>query len=73
MILRLARERFNLIAAVIGDAQGRAILTTFYYTVLVPFSLLARSSGDTLQLRGKPTWLDRDAVPDDIDSALDQG
>ena len=37
------------LAGTIGDFQARALLTAFYFTLLVPFTLIARLQGDPLQ------------------------
>lgn len=75
--LRLAWDRFNLVASVIGDVQGRVIAVGFYFTILVPFGLISRFTGDPLRLHLARSsachWLDREPVPDDLDSARQQG
>lgn len=75
--LRLAWDRFNLIASVIGDVQGRIIAVGFYFTILVPFGLISRLTGDPLRLRSESSapmaWLEREPVPEDLDSARRQG
>lgn len=38
-----------------GSFQGRLILGLFYFTVMMPFSLLVRLAGDPLALRRKPS------------------
>lgn len=74
-ILRIAWDRFNLIALIIGDVQGRVIVVTFYFTILMPFALIARFTTDPLHAKHgtTPTWNKRPAVPTDIDSARQQG
>ena len=75
--LRLAWDRFNLVASVIGDVQGRIIAVGFYFTILVPFGLISRLTGDPLRLQAAKNapipWLEREPVPDDLDSARQQG
>ena len=76
-IFRLAWERFSLLTTIIGDVQGRIIAIGFYFTILVPFGILSRLFSDPLHLK-KPSsnasfWLERPAVPDDLDSAQQQG
>lgn len=45
------------VATAIGDFQGRVILTLLYFTLLVPFALIAKLM-DPLRLRKgpAPTW-----------------
>ena len=76
-IWRLAWSRFNLIASVIGDVQGRGLVMLFYFTILVPFALIARFTGDHLHQGAfrapSPSWLERPPTDDDLDSAREQG
>jgi hypothetical protein len=70
----LAWARFKIIAAIIGDIQGRVISTLFYFTILVPFSLIARVATDPLHVRDrKPAWLERAAISDSLEDARRQG
>ena len=73
-IFQLAWDRFNIIAAIIGDVQGRIIITAFYFTILVPFGIGARIFSDALRLRPTtPAWLDRPPVHNALDDARRQG
>jgi hypothetical protein len=73
-ILGLAWNRFNTIANVIGDVQGRVITMIFYFTILMPFGLISSLFNDPLALKSRPLrWQDREPVPNDIDSAREQG
>ncbi len=73
-ILGLAWARFGLIGAIIGEVQSRVLVTAFYFTVLVPFGLASRLLSDPLRRRQTtPTWLERDPVATDLDSARQQG
>jgi hypothetical protein len=73
-IFRTAWQRFNLIASIVGQVQSRIIVTLLYYTLLVPFALIARFAGDPLQKKAHtPAWLARPPVPTDLDSAHEQG
>lgn len=73
-IWRLAWDRFNLIGTIIGDVQGRVLITAFYFTILIPFGLGSRLLSDPLRQRTSETvWLERDAVPADLESARRQG
>jgi hypothetical protein len=47
-------EGWKEIAEDIGDFQSRLLLTVFYFTVAVPFALLARFVIDPLGLRKTP-------------------
>jgi hypothetical protein len=73
-IIHLAWDRFNIIAGVVGDVQGRVIVTLFYFTILVPFGLGARLLGDALHLRPRaPHWLERPSVSSALEEARRQG
>jgi len=73
-ILQIAWDRFKVVAAIVGDAQARVIATLFYFTILAPFGIISRFSTDPLQLHNKPsTWLDRPAVPNELEIAKRQG
>ena len=50
------------IARAIAEFQSRLLLTVFYFTVLVPFGLIARVLVDPLRLRrstGSSAWVAR--------------
>ena len=66
-------SRFKVIAGIVGDVEASIIAIGFYYTILVPFGLLARYSGKTLKQQEKVEWLERPLVPSDIDTAKRQG
>lgn len=74
-IVRLAWDRFTIIAGIVGDVQGRIIVTLFYFTILVPFGLGARLFGDSLHLRpgASSGWIERPPVPNDFENARRQG
>ena len=60
----------------IGNFQSRALLTVFYFTVLVPFALLTRLFGDPLRLKergAKTSWLAWSEREASLDSARQQG
>jgi hypothetical protein len=42
-------EGWKELAGYIGDFQSRFILTVFYFTIMVPFALMARIAGATLE------------------------
>jgi hypothetical protein len=72
-VLSLARQRLNLFAAINGNAQARIIATLFYFTVLVPFAVIARLAGDPLARHNTARWLERAPISNDLDSAQQQG
>lgn len=74
-ILALAWSRFKIIAAIIGDVQSRAIATIFYFTILVPFGLLAQffTRRETSQRSSTVKWVDRTPISSDIEMAKRQG
>jgi hypothetical protein len=72
-ILALAWKRFGLVAAIIGEGQGRVILSAFYFTILVPFALISRAVTDPLHVKDAPSWINREPIPTDIESAQQQG
>ncbi|MBZ0283312.1 MAG: hypothetical protein K8L97_21425 [Anaerolineae bacterium] len=75
-ILSLMWKRLGIIASIVGDVQGRFIATLFYYTILVPFGLIARMSSDPLRRQIEPAnsyWLERPPVPTELDAAKRQG
>jgi hypothetical protein len=43
-------QRWTVYGHYIGDFQSRLLLTLFYFTILVPFGLLARVFSDPLEL-----------------------
>ena len=62
-------------AGYIGDFQARLLLTVFYFTVVVPFGLLARLALDPLRLRHQPAasgWLKRQTRDTDLKAAQQQ-
>jgi hypothetical protein len=77
-ILHLAWERFSLLTSIIGEVQGHVIAVGFYFTILLPFGLISHLFSDPLNLDAPPSsdnsfWLERPTVPDDLDSAQQQG
>lgn len=76
-IWRLGWDRFNVITAIIGDVNGRAIALIFYFTILVPFGIFSRLFTDPLRQRVSDQvstfWEDRAPIPTDLDSAKRQG
>ncbi len=72
-ITRLAWSRFNLIAAIVGEGQGRTILTLFYFTIALPFGLGSRLFSDPMKLKQPIAWHNRAPIPNSIESAREQG
>lgn len=72
-IWQLMWSRFKVIAGIIGDVEASIIAIGFYYTILVPFGLLARYSGKSLRQQPKVAWLERELVPSDLEAAKRQG
>lgn len=73
-IWSIAWKRFNVIAAVVGDVQGRIIALTFYFTILMPFGLISRLFTDPLRQKDKQArWLARAPLAEDLESARQQG
>lgn len=83
-IFDVAWHRFSIISSIISDANARIISVLFYFTILVPFGIGSTLLSDPL--RRKVTravdgsiqhpglaWIDRDPVPNDLDSARQQG
>ena len=73
-IWAIAWRRFNTNSAIVADMNGRFVSTLFYCTILVPFGLLSALFMDPLRIkRASATWLQREPLPADIDSARQQG
>ncbi|MBK8026140.1 MAG: hypothetical protein IPK19_33330 [Chloroflexi bacterium] len=75
-IVRLAWARFGIITGAIGDLQGRAVVTIFYWTIFVPFALVSRLTSDPLRIRGeasKPHWIERTPAGNTLEEAREQG
>lgn len=74
-IVQLAWNRFKIVAGIVGDVQGRVIVTVFYFTILVPFGIGARWFGDALRLRSSAPmqWLERPPVENGLNEARRQG
>lgn len=74
-IVDLALARFRIIAAIVGDLQGRGIAILFYFTVLVPFALGSRLFTDPMHIRraAAPAWHDRPGGGDTLEDARRQG
>ena len=64
-------EGWKELAGYIGDFQSRFILTVFYFTIMVPFALLARMAGASLEapLDG---WQSRTEAETELEQARKQ-
>ncbi len=72
-VLDLVWSRFKVIAGIIGDFEASLIAIGFYYTILVPFGLIARFSNKSDKRQEQVAWLEREPVSPDIDLARRQG
>ena len=73
-LIHKARVRFRIISILVGQVQARVFVTILYYTLVVPFAGLARFFTGPVAVKDEaPTWLDRPAVSNDLDSAREQG
>jgi hypothetical protein len=72
-ILDFAWHRFSILSSIISDANARAVAVIFYFTFLLPFGLISSLFTDPLHRKEKAAWLERQPVPNDIDSARQQG
>lgn len=70
---QLMWSRFKVIAGIVGDIEASIIAIGFYFTILIPFGLLARMSGKSLKPATTVTWLNRQAVSSDMNTAKRQG
>ena len=70
----IAWNRLKVIAAILGDVNGRLVLTAFYFTVLMPFGIGSALFSDPLHKKETTTgWLKREPVSSDVESAKQQG
>lgn len=70
---KLAWERFRHNAKILGDIQGHIAAGIFYYTVMIPFGLLARLTSDPLRLKPGSGWVEREPVDSQLEAAQRQG
>jgi hypothetical protein len=58
----------------IGNLVGRVILSIFYFTIMLPFSLGATLLGDMLKIKQKdqPYWVPRQPLSDSLEQARRQ-
>lgn len=73
--IQLAQERVHIITAIITDVITTLIAWLFYFTVFIPFSLIAKAIDDPLQTQSAESinWLQRTPIPSDLDKARRQG
>lgn len=74
--LRAGWERWKRFALEMGNVQSRLLAGFFYFTVVVPFGLIARLTGDPLQLRapaGVSVWQPKEAPDRNVEAARRQG
>jgi len=66
--LRKFWTRWREFARYVGDFQARLILTFFYFTVMLPFALLARFVIDPLHIRWEAGsgWTRREPLSSDL-------
>lgn len=72
-LIQIAWHRFNVISGVVSDTSARTVATLFYFTVFVPFGIASTFFSDPMRIKESAEWLERDSVPNDIDSAKQQG
>ncbi|MCL4247659.1 MAG: hypothetical protein KJ065_05890 [Anaerolineae bacterium] len=73
-ILRLAWDRFTVMARTFGDMQGRVIATLMYFTVILPFGLLMQLSDHPFKGTPRaPHWEQREPVDHQLEAAKRQG
>jgi len=72
-ILRVAWDRWQIIAHINGDYVARVLVNLFYFTILVPFALGVKYFADPLASRGASVhWISRKAVGAKLDEARSQ-
>jgi hypothetical protein len=72
--VRLAWERFGVLARVFGDMQARVIASLLYFTLILPFGLIMKLTDHPFkQAQRTPHWDARDPVENTLDGAKRQG
>lgn len=74
-LLRIAWDRFQIIGQANGDYIARFITWVMYFTLVVPFALIARFLVDPLGLRKKYAesyWRPKKPVGTSLDEARSQ-
>jgi hypothetical protein len=72
-VYQIAWQRFNIISSIVSDAAARVVAIVFYFSVLVPFGVMYTLTGDPMRKNAAASWLEREPVDNDIDSARLQG
>lgn len=59
------------VGKLIGDFIARLVLSSLYFTLVLPFGLITRGTADPLALRRRspPAWLPREGTAPSIDEA----
>jgi len=73
-VLKKLWDRWMVIARVIGDWIARFLLTIFYFSIMLPFSLGMTLFGDPLKIKTKPQdhWMGRTTPPPSLEDARRQ-
>jgi hypothetical protein len=71
-ILRDVWDRFQIIGRIVGDYAARFSATLFYYVILAPFALIARSIDPLGTQAQKPAWAKRKPVGATLEEARSQ-
>ncbi|MEM7028075.1 MAG: hypothetical protein AAF629_00680 [Chloroflexota bacterium] len=74
MDIKKGWQRWLEISQKSANIFGRIIITIFYFTIMLPFSIGVTLLGDPLKLKvhADHHWLDREALSDDLESARRQ-
>ncbi len=63
-----------MITSIISDTNARVVAILFYFTFFVPFGIVSTLFSDPLRTKeNSPKWIDRDPLPNDLESAQQQG
>jgi hypothetical protein len=68
-------QAYKELASHVGDFQARLLLTVFYFTLALPFGLLARLILDPLEIRKRPLtsgWVKHQIGDQEIKEAQQQ-
>lgn len=74
-LLRRIWRNWQELGRDLGDFQAHALLTVFYFTVLIPFGVLVRLLADPLSVRpsgASSSWSRRESPITSLDSARRQ-
>ena len=52
-----------------GDQVARAVFSAFYFTIALPFGLIARLGSHALDTKSSPSWLPKASSEISIDTA----